>query len=96
MDNPSGNRVAAKRLGVEIQVTGDFGSPPLLCEREVEMKIGGVWGNPYSTLVVTQTIHTGCSKCFGTGSVYVQVSRGNGGWTQMWMICDLCRGKGHA
>ena len=26
-DNTSGNRVAAKRLGVEIQVTGDFGSP---------------------------------------------------------------------
>lgn len=59
-------------------------------------KIGGVWDNPYSTLVVTQTINTGCSKCFGSGSVYVQVFRGNGGWTQMWMVCDLCNGKGHA
>jgi hypothetical protein len=59
-------------------------------------EIRKTWQEPITTVVVSATIHTGCSKCFGTGSVYVQVLRGNGGWTQMWIVCDLCRGKGHA
>ena len=36
-------------------------------------EIRKTWQEPITTVVVSATIHTGCSKCFGTGSVDVVV-----------------------
>ena len=32
-----------------------------------------------------------CPKCMGSGTVYVELARCSG-MTQVWMVCDWCRG----
>ncbi len=59
-------------------------------------EIRKTWQVPVTTVSVSATNNTGCSKCLGAGVLYYQWCRGNGGWTQMWAKCDSCDGKGHA